>query len=302
LSDQGIMLWVPYLEYLNGLMAAARGDDGGARRSVDLLLETADAHDVRLWRLYVRHILTLAAAGRADFEAAYRHACAISPAGVFPEQTPIALWVFFDLVEAAVRTGRLSDARRHVAAARELRIDRISSRFAMWVRAAEALTASDQAAATDLFVRALAPDDVHQWPFDVARVRLSYGEWLSCAHADAQARRQLDLALATFDRLRARPWVLRAQAQARHPTEKPEDTAQAAGLTAKEYEVAQLAARGLTNRQIGAELFLSPRTVGTYLYRAYPKLGISTRAALRDALTALQPNHDMSGPAPNGRP
>ena len=54
-----------------------------------------------------------------------------------------------------------------------------------------------------------------------------------------------------------------------------------------------MAARGLTNKQIGAALFLSPRTVGTYLYRVYPKLGISTRAALRDALTRYQP-HDYS--------
>lgn len=60
-------------------------------------------------------------------------------------------------------------------------------------------------------------------------------------------------------------------------------------LERAQYEVAQLAARGLTNKQIGAELFLSPRTVGTYLYRAYPKLGVSTRAALRDALIRRRP-------------
>jgi DNA-binding CsgD family transcriptional regulator len=65
----------------------------------------------------------------------------------------------------------------------------------------------------------------------------------------------------------------------------PGHAADTAGLTAKEYEVAQMAARGLTNKQIGVELFLSARTVSTYLYRVYPKLGISTRAALRDALT-----------------
>jgi DNA-binding NarL/FixJ family response regulator len=58
-------------------------------------------------------------------------------------------------------------------------------------------------------------------------------------------------------------------------------------LTTQEREIAQLAASGLTNKQIGEKLFLSHRTVGTHLYRVFPKLGIISRAALRDALTAL---------------
>jgi DNA-binding CsgD family transcriptional regulator len=289
LGDQGNLLSVAYVEYLNGLMAAARGDDAAVRQSVDVLLETANTRDARLWRLYARHVLTLSAAGRADFDATYRHASAISAPGEFAEQTPTALWVFFDLVEAAVHTGRVAEARRHVAAARALRIDRISPRLAMWVTAAQALTMSDPADADDLFLRALAPEDIHQWPFEVARVRLSYGEQLRSARADVEAHRQLGLARATFERLRAHPWVSRVDAQMEAPTDAAAAGGETGGLTAKEYEVAQLAARGLTNKQIGAELFLSPRTVGTYLYRAYPKLGISTRAALRDALSGQQP-------------
>ena len=109
------------------------------------------------------------------------------------------------------------------------------------------------------------------------------------ARADVEARRQLDLAQATFERLRANPWLSRVDAQTGELTDGTPTDGETAGLTAKEYEVAQMAARGLTNKQIGAELFLSPRTVGTYLYRAYPKLGISTRAALRDALSGRQP-------------
>ena len=84
----------------------------------------------------------------------------------------------------------------------------------------------------------------------------------------------------------------RVDVQIRKLTDMPASGGETAGLTAKEYEVAQMAARGLTNKQIGAELFLSPRTVGTYLYRVYPKLGITTRAALRDALNGRQPTED----------
>jgi DNA-binding CsgD family transcriptional regulator len=292
LSDLGTMLWEPYFAYLNGWMAAARGDDAGVAGSVDRLLAAADAHDARLWRLLSRHVLTMSAAGRADFDAAYRHASAISAPGGFAEETPTALWVFFDLVEAAVHTGRIAEARRHVAAARALHIDRISPRLAMLVTAAQALTMSGPADANDLFSRALGPEAIQQWPFDVARVRLSYGECLRSARADVEARRQLDLARATFERLRAHPWVSRVDAQILKLTDPPAFGGEAAGLTAKEYEVAQMAARGLTNKQIGAQLFLSPRTVGTYLYRVYPKLGISTRAALRDALSGRLPNVD----------
>ena len=288
LGDQGNLLSVAYVEYLNGLMAAARGDDAAVSQSVDVLLETAKAHDARLWRLYARHVLTLSAAGQADFDAAYRHASAISAPGEFAEQTPTALWVFFDLVESAIHTGRIAEARRHVAAGRALRIDRISPRLAMWLTAAQALTMSDPADANALFLRSLGAEAIHQWPFDVARVRLSYGDHLGATGPDIEVCGQLDLARATFERLHAHPWVSRVDARI-HELTAPASGDETAGLTAKEYEVAQLAARGLTNKQIGAELFLSPRTVGTYLYRAYPKLGISTRAALRDALSGRQP-------------
>jgi DNA-binding NarL/FixJ family response regulator len=58
-------------------------------------------------------------------------------------------------------------------------------------------------------------------------------------------------------------------------------------LSAREREIATLAASGLTNKQIGEQLILSPRTVGDHLHKIFPKLGITTRAALRDALEEL---------------
>jgi len=60
-------------------------------------------------------------------------------------------------------------------------------------------------------------------------------------------------------------------------------------LTAQEFEIVTLAASGLTNKQIAERLLLSHRTVGGHLHRAFPKLGVSTRAALRDALASLPP-------------
>ena len=62
-------------------------------------------------------------------------------------------------------------------------------------------------------------------------------------------------------------------------------------LTQQEREIALLAAQGLTNKQIGERLYLSHRTVATHLYQLFPKLGISSRAALRDALTPANVLH-----------
>jgi DNA-binding NarL/FixJ family response regulator len=61
-----------------------------------------------------------------------------------------------------------------------------------------------------------------------------------------------------------------------------------AQLTPQELQVAQLAAEGLSNKEIGERLYLSARTVGTHLYRLFPKLGVTSRAELRDALPAVE--------------
>ena len=63
-----------------------------------------------------------------------------------------------------------------------------------------------------------------------------------------------------------------------------------ASLTPQQLQIAQLAAAGLTNKQIGERLYLSPRTVATHLHQLFPKLGVTTRAALRDALADPRPS------------
>jgi DNA-binding CsgD family transcriptional regulator len=86
----------------------------------------------------------------------------------------------------------------------------------------------------------------------------------------------------------ARPWATRASNEVRATGLTHRGAAGDRGigaLTAQEHRIAQLAASGLSNKQIGSRLYLSPRTVGAHLYRVFPKLGISSRAALRDALS-----------------
>ncbi|HEV7655643.1 MAG TPA: helix-turn-helix transcriptional regulator [Mycobacteriales bacterium] len=78
-------------------------------------------------------------------------------------------------------------------------------------------------------------------------------------------------------------------------TRRRHDDVSAGTLTPQEREIGLMAASGMSNKQIGESLFLSPRTVGTHLYRAFPKLGITSRAALRDALTEAAQGDTSSG-------
>jgi DNA-binding NarL/FixJ family response regulator len=128
-----------------------------------------------------------------------------------------------------------------------------------------------------------------RWPFDLARVRLVYGERLRRLRANTESRIQLSAALETFECLGAQPWAKRASNELRATGEtKSRDGHYASpALTPQEHQIATLAAAGLSNKQIAEHLFLSHRTVGGHLHRLFPKLGVATRAGLRDALAAL---------------
>jgi DNA-binding CsgD family transcriptional regulator len=274
--------------FLKVVLAAVRGDDDRVDALSDELLQWAGPRGIRVghWRAWQARALS--ALGRGDFEEAYQQASKVSPPGTLASHVPHALAVLMDLVEAAVRTSRHAEAAAHVAAMKQANLAALSSRLALVVGASAAMTAPDDTA-LELFEAALALPRIERWQFDLARVRLAYGERLRRRRAMREARVQLDAALEIFERLKARPWVDRASAELRATGQ----TKPRAGdnvldrLTPQELEIVSLAASGLTNKQIGERLFLSPRTVGGHLHRAFPKLGVATRAALRDALESL---------------
>jgi len=285
--------WMPRV--LAALLAAARGDYGTAQELSVQTVQWALPRGIRQAQTAVRQVRTLAALGRGDFEEAYQEAAAISPPGVLASHAPYALRVAMDLVEAATRTGRHDEARAHVTAMREARIADISPRLDMLATASAALVAPAHEAG-ELFRAALAVPGADRWPFDFARVRLAHGEHLRRDRATTEARAQLGAAQATFRVLGAMPWAERADNELRaaglHAVRAggcglPE-------LTAQERQIASLAAAGLTNKEIGQRLYLSHRTVSGHLYQIFPKLGITSRAALRDALTTLSPGSRAS--------
>ncbi|MCT9935319.1 AAA family ATPase [Planotetraspora sp. A-T 1434] len=270
-----------------GVIAASRGDLEQARELRDTVESWARPRGIGLLTQFHDLIGTLAALGAGDYETAYLHASSVTQPGIFTPYSHQAPRMLLDLVEAALHTGRSEQARRHALAAEEARLGEISPRLELLTLGSLAMTAPDDQA-RELYEQALARPAGGRFPFEQARIRLAYGVWLRRLHANGAAREALHLAQEAFARLGARPWLARAQLELR---------ATGAGvrsgngnrpqLTAQEKEIAELAATGLSNKEIGARLFLSPRTVGSHLYKIFPKLGITSRASLRDALAAM---------------
>ena len=285
---RGLALRAWMAHELQALVAAARGDHDAVRELTGQMIRWALPRGIVQAQLAAHHASSLAALGRGDFEEAYQEAAAISPPGILASHVPYALRVPMDLVEAAVRTGRHREAAAHVAAMRQAGLGRISPRLTMLANASAALTAP-AGQAGQLFAAALAVPGADRWPFERARVQLAYGEQLRRVRATSEARTHLSAALSTFEALGARPWCLRAgnELRATGLAAVRAEGQQAVMLTAQEHQVATLAATGLTNKQIGERLYLSHRTVAAHLYQIFPRLGITSRAALRDALTDL---------------
>lgn len=281
-------LFVHHTQAYLGLLAAMRGDTDRARRLQAAVDTWARPRGVGFLTQISDAIGTAAALAEGDHEAAYLHAIGITPPGSFTPYAHQASRTLLDLVEAALHTGRTEQARDHALAAHRAGLPAVSPRLALITYGALALTATDPAEADELYRRAETHPAADSFPFELARIRLAHGVRLRHTRARGAARLALTLAAEAFDRLGTPPWAERARAELR-AAGAPVSAAPAglATLTWQERRIADLAAGGLTNKEIGVRMHLSPRTVSSHLYRIFPKLGITSRAALRDALSGL---------------
>jgi DNA-binding CsgD family transcriptional regulator len=186
-----------------------------------------------------------------------------------------------DLVEALLRAGRRSDAER---ALRRLE-EQAQQTGGKWAGAAAArcrgLLSSDEEL-DETFLHAL---DLHErtvGPFERARTLLCYGERLRRGRRRTDAREPLRASLEVFERLGAAPWAERARSELEATGEQLRrgDDHPSQRLTPQELQVALVVARGATNREAGAALFLSPKTIETHLGRVYRKVGVRSRTEL----------------------
>jgi ATP/maltotriose-dependent transcriptional regulator MalT len=193
-------------------------------------------------------------------------------------------WGLMDLAESAVRTDARDEARSLLAEFDEMSKQTPSPALGIIVAYASARLAGD-ADAEGLYQRALEAD-LRRWPYARARLQLAFGEWLRRQRRVAESRAPLRAARDVFDALGATAWAERARAELRAAgeTSHPRALNTLDELTAQELQIAQLASAGLSNREIGQRLYLSHRTIGSHLYRIFPKLGVTSRAQLRSAL------------------
>ncbi|MFD0689319.1 LuxR family transcriptional regulator [Actinomadura fibrosa] len=188
-----------------------------------------------------------------------------------------------DHVEAAVRAGRPD-----LAAPAAARFAEYAERIGQpWARAValrcRALLAADERAGS-AYAEAVDAHPPDRRPFAWARTELLYGEWLRRRKRRGEARSHLRAAADVFERLDAVPWAERARGELEATGERAprQDLGGASGrLTSQELQVVRLAAAGASNREIAARLSLSRHTVGYHLYKAFPKLGVSSRAQLQ---------------------
>jgi DNA-binding CsgD family transcriptional regulator len=192
-----------------------------------------------------------------------------------------------ELVEAAARSGQADVASEALERLAE-RTRAAGTTFARGVEACSRALVSDDAVAEDFYREALDALGSTSMRMFHARAQLLYGEWLRRANRRTDARAQLEQAQEFFVRVGAEGFAGRAAREllATGATPRKRTDEARAQLTAQEAQIAALARDGHTNPEIGAQLFLSPRTVEWHLRHVYGKLDISSRRQLRTALPA----------------
>ncbi|WP_330184852.1 LuxR C-terminal-related transcriptional regulator [Nocardia sp. NBC_01503] len=276
-ADIGQPSRVAGAEAVLALIAAVQGDEPRCRELAERNLRNAPGDHNAVDVTHSEWALGLLDLGTGRYEQALARLDALHRA---PAQAR-GHWIdlLSDLIEAAVR---LRKPERAEAAMAEIET---------WAAAldtpwAEGIVLSCQGMLRGdgaLLARALELHLIADRRYDHARTALVYGEWLRRERRMNEARVHLRQALETFDRIGATPWAEHARIELRAAGEgsvpEPEDDI-AARLTPQELQVVRLAAAGATNKEIAAQLFLSPKTVGHHLYRAFPKLGVSNRVEL----------------------
>ncbi len=272
-----LLFWHYHAHFLAG-----RGDERGLREVRARIGSAASRARMRFVTDHLDHLDALVALAHGRHEEAYARLRRLMAPGELPRGLSWFHLPFFDFVVASLGCGRRAEALAHVAAGRAARMDTVSTHHAFLLAAATALTADDDGAEA-AYAAAYAVPGSGRWVLGLARLRLAHGSWLRRQGRPAEAGDLLRAACRVFGELRAAPWEERCRAELRAADRSPR-APRCAVLTAQELRIAHLVATGLTNKEIGAALDLSPRTIASHLYRIFPKLGITSRAALARAL------------------
>ncbi len=288
-EELGEPQWEAAADTVVSLVAAMRGDEDQAREmaaKAEAVAEPVGANITVAFAQFGKVLAALAGGRHAD---AYADAERLFDRDDSAYHPVISSWLIADLADAARHIGRVNAARERVAQVAASAGERPGTWIALGLRHANAVLA-EPAEAGDRFDEALA-GDLSRWPFQRARIQLAYGQWLRRQRRVAESRAVLRSARDTFEGLGCELWSDHARSELRASGERSRRRAaeERDQLTPQELQIAQLAAEGLSNREIGQRLFLSHRTISTHLYRVFPKLGISSRVELGGALDTGRP-------------
>ena len=285
-------------ELIAATVLAVRGDSGAARRHADRALASADPEENGLVAARARRALGLAALADGSHLLAFTQLSQLFSADGAPVHNVFSYLGIADIATAAVRADRRTDGQDVIEQALSQLDGTVSPRLSQLIARARGLLAGPDEAGAH-FEKALADPAGDQWPFERAQLRLDYAEWLRRSRRINDAKPVLRQALETFRRLGTQPWADRAEAELRacgvSVAGAPGEPDALGQLTPQQRQIVRLASQGLTNREIGDRLFLSPRTVSSHLYRSYPKLAVAGRNQLRDVIARAStpaPEHE----------
>jgi DNA-binding CsgD family transcriptional regulator len=281
--ETGQQVWLATAQSLLSMLAAVHGEDDRARALLGQAEAVALPAAARPVLSEIQGTRALAAIGQGRYEEAFQHL-----QRTFDRSDPAhhhfrSLLLIGDYVEAALHLGRIDDVWDDVVRASEVAAHTGSPQLQAALAYAGALQPGDEDARTSSATGL--GSELSMWPLYRARLLLEHGTWLRRTRKLAEARTPLRAARDALEALGAAPWASRAREQLRATRETQHKKHEAwMELTEQEQQIAALAAEGLSNREIGQRLYISHRTVGSHLYRIFPKLGIATRAQLTAAI------------------
>jgi DNA-binding CsgD family transcriptional regulator len=271
---------IPPLRYAAAMLAAARGDEAPDlfEWSWRNLTERGEGSGLgQLWWL---------TALRHNGHGHYGEALVAARQACEYEDVMAYGWALVELIEAGVRGGRPDEA----ATALDRLSERTRASGTQWALGIEARCRGLLSGDESLYQESVERLARSRAAVELARSRLLYGEWLRRENRRIDAREQLRTAHEMFSRMGAAAFAERARRElsATGETVRKRTVETLGELTTQEAQVARLAAQGRTNPEIGALLFISPRTVEYHLHKVFPKLGISSRRELRKALPGAE--------------
>jgi DNA-binding CsgD family transcriptional regulator len=277
------------------LVAALRGSEAEAGPLTEATIAEATAAGQGIAVTYAQWVSAVLFNGLGRYEEAL---AAAREASEDTQGIYVAMWALPELAEAAVRCGQPGDAAAAVARLAEL-TQAGGTDFGLGIEARCRALVSPPGSAEPRYAEAIDRLGRTQLRPELARAHLLYGEWLRRENRRADARAQLRTAHDLLSAMGAAAFAERARREllATGETVRRREPGAVSVLTAQEASIARLAADGSTNLEIGAQLFLSARTVEWHLRKVFSKLEISSRRELRRALPRPAPSQPLSRPA-----